>query len=151
MDCCFFASNEYIGQCRAFTWQVQLIYRCRQAAHGAPHLADQFCDLIENVPVTLVCIRWHAHATQGFRGRVFLREISAEDDAFNLGPAQIDSPTPCILASHKGGRLLCRQRSISSSIFATPTHMTLSAPPQYILTVPSSSAIAPQVKTTLWT
>jgi hypothetical protein len=30
----------------------------------------------------------------------------------------------------KGGRFFFRQRSVRSSIFATPTHITLSAPPQ---------------------
>jgi len=44
---------------------------------------------------------------------------------------------------------LPKQWSTSSSIFAVPTHITLSAPPQYILTLPSSSGTAPQENTTL--
>ena len=32
-------------------------------------------------------------------------------------------------------------------MIAVPTHMTVSAPPQYIFTVPSFSGTAPQVKT----
>jgi len=52
---------------------------------------------------------------------------------------------------YNGGRESERQSAANSSITAVPAHMTVSAPPQYIFTVPSSSGTAPQVKTTLGT
>ena len=50
-----------------------------------------------------------------------------------------------------GGRKLYQHSETRSLIFTTPTHMTVSAPPQYNFSIPSSSEIAPQVKTTLGT
>jgi hypothetical protein len=52
---------------------------------------------------------------------------------------------------YSGGRETERQSATKSSMMAVPAHMTVSAPPQYIFTVPSSSGTAPQVKTTLGT
>jgi hypothetical protein len=52
---------------------------------------------------------------------------------------------------YSGGRESERQSATNSSITAVPAHMTESAPPQYIFTVPSVSGTAPQVKTTLGT
>jgi hypothetical protein len=52
---------------------------------------------------------------------------------------------------YSGGRETERHTDTRSSITAVPAHMTVSAPPQYIFTVPSVSGTAPQVKTTLGT
>ena len=52
---------------------------------------------------------------------------------------------------YNGGREPERQSDTRSSMTAVPAQMTVSAPPQYIFTVPSSSGTAPQVKTTLGT
>ncbi len=52
---------------------------------------------------------------------------------------------------YSAGREAERQRFTNSSVTAVPAHITVSAPPQYIFTVPSSSGTAPQVKTTFGT
>src|SRR5690348_11690203 len=70
-------------------------------------------------------------------------------------PAVANEPEVCWWGesetAYMEGLLWSRHRPSRSEILASPTHITVSAPPQYIFTVPSGSGTAPQVNTTLWT
>ena len=74
--------------------------------------------------------------------------------AFQFQPIlEVDFPVcdPPAMIIYSAGRETERHNPTNSSMTAVPAHMTVSAPPQYIFTVPSSSGTAPQVKTTLGT